>query len=135
MAKNKNNPETVSTEGPDSGVRVAYDPNSLAGKLAQVLYYDHEIAKGEKDVSPYEAMAYPDQDVWNKRAYACLAALDKLNKRVVDVTAVVSPKESEERRRHNHTVLSGIIRDFNKGLKTTKPELYPCEELAYKILA
>lgn len=70
------------------------------------------------------------KEKWYAKAHSAINCLGKMNKIMVSPGQV--KKEVDERFLFNKVV--NIIKEFLKGVKTTKAELFPVEELAHRIL-
>ncbi len=105
---------------------------SLAVQLGAYIYY--EKAKNQdgkviqfEDLDPLEAKVFVNQ------AYRFLLPIDKCNMREVPK---LDEKKEQEKAMKNKDILTGIIRDFVKGVKHPPrvSDFFPCEELALRIL-
>jgi hypothetical protein len=105
---------------------------SIAQELAALIYYDRlpKLKAGEKIVQ-FEDLPEDKQDPFHKEAGRFLLRLDKMNRMIVKKASEEDRKAKEEQ---TLEILTQIIRGFVKDLNTTRPELFPCEELALKIL-
>jgi hypothetical protein len=105
-------------------------PPQAAGivtQLAALMYYDDN----RTSVASFESLDKDVVDKYTDRAAGVLIMLDKLNKRVIDKKEVEQAKEKESQ---YYEKLTQIIRSFVLNLNVLKPDLFPCEELAHKIL-
>ncbi len=95
--------------------------------LTELMFYD-ECGTEKK----YEELVEEEKVIRVKKTVNIFAHLDKLNmcvKPKVDETKVVVDEKK------NLDTLTVIIATFLKKIKTTKPALFPCRELAHKILS
>lgn len=97
----------------------------ILNKLAALRYYATGLKK------PFEKLEKENQEQFVKEAVGILDAIEKLNLMLV---ARVDPKVAEERRRSLHDRLTSVIKNFNRGIKSFKPDLYPAEELAWQMI-
>ena len=104
----------------------AQKSTDIVFQIAALIYYDEH--KKEKQ---FEELNAEEQKPFMARAVKFLQALDKLNKRVSDK---VDPHEEFLRRQKNINILTEIVEKFVKGLKTTRPEMFPAKELAMRIM-
>ena len=109
---------------------MAKEKLTLAVQLAALIYFDSLTPAKRKDALAFEKLTEAEQDPYVKQADRCLAALDKLN---LSAQPKVDAKKAAESDQQKIDALITIIKDFIKGLKTTKPNLFPCEELALRI--
>lgn len=94
--------------------------------LAELMFVDMNTERKVDFVNLQQVY----KDKWYAKAHSAINCLSKMNKIIVTPGQV--KQEVDERFLFNKVV--GIIKEFNKGLKTTKPDLYPVDELAHKIL-
>lgn len=92
--------------------------------LGELLYYN-ERTKNFNEIPEEE------KKKWFKRAVGVYSALDKMNLMTVPKVDI-NKVNLDKRKDFNALVIT--IQTFMKKIKTTKPNLFPCEELAYKIL-
>lgn len=78
----------------------------------------------------WEELQQVYKEKWYTRASSAINCLSKMNKVLVNPSQL--KKSDEERFIFNKLV--NTINTFNLKLKTTKPALYPTEELAYRIM-
>ena len=104
-------------------------PANFVKQFAALLYYAG--TENTPEQKQYEELEEKEQSPWLRQVLDILLAIDKLNMMLVKK---VSQEESEQKERKNIEILTQIISDFVKGLKTTKPSLFPSEELAHRIL-
>lgn len=104
------------------GVKMA---KPLSESLAELMYYD----EGAK--APFEKLPKEEAEARVGKAARILLHLDQLNMEVIPVRK----KEDEEKvRKQSLAELTARIKKFVSTLNTTKPALFPCEELACRIL-
>lgn len=93
--------------------------------LAELIYLEEKPGESwEKLQSLYKEQRYV-------KAQTAINCLGKMNKVIVSPSQV--KKEVDDRFIFNKLV--NIINEFNKKLTTTRPALYPTEELVHRILA
>ena len=114
---------------------------TLPEAIGALLYYDEPKTeeKGGKTFNvSFEKIPEEEKRIWYRRGEVCLLALDRLNKRIVKKVSDV-----EQERTYNDHVqrLAGIIRAFlaeikkgNKNKDRVIISLFPCEELAHRII-
>lgn len=117
-------PEQPSVEKPVSAIKIK--ASAFVVDMASLMYYG-----SEKRTLKFEELDEGTQQLWADQASYALIALDKLDKMIVKK---VLPEEQTNTRARHLERLTVIINEFNKGLKTTRPELYPSGELAHRIL-
>ena len=98
-------------------------------KLAALFYYDAaKKADPKGNATSFETLAPDIRAPWEAQASLMLKLLDKLNLAVTNKTPppALSPQEAHER-------LLSIITDLLAGVKVWKRDVFPVDELAYKI--
>lgn len=116
------------------GVSQEHKVNIIDGLAAQIYYAEGKRYRGsgdDKKLIQFEQLAEEDRKKFADRAGSYLMMIGKMN---LSIVPYVDPKESEEKRLKNLTILSEIIKSFVSKLKTTKPALFPHDELASWIL-
>jgi len=93
--------------------------------LAALMYYPSNPGGQSFDDLPGDR-----RFVWYDRAADVMIAIDKLDMMLVKKT---DPAKVEGDRRKHLDILCIIIQNLLRELKTTKPELFPVEELAIRI--
>ncbi len=106
-------------------------PQNLTHLLGALFYFDSMSPTKRKDATPFEKLTEAEQQPYAGQAARFISYLDKLNFMVCIKT---DPKKEAESEARNLEILTTQIKDFVKGLTTTKPALFPCEELAARIL-
>lgn len=106
-------------------------PQSLVMLLAALFYFDSIPPVKRKEAMAFEKLTEAEQSPYTTQANKFLVYLDKLN---LSAQPKVDAKKAEEAEQRNLDILTGQIKDFVAGLKTTKPNLFPCDELALRIL-
>ena len=99
---------------------------SIMQQIAAGIYY-HENGTGKS----FESLTAEELKPWFERAISALVAIEKINMVVVAQAKVNLGLEAEAKHLER---LTQIIQKFVKGLTTTKPALFPVEELAHRIL-
>lgn len=99
---------------------------SIKDEIAACLFYLDKGVKTQFETASAEVMA----DYRNKSA-AVLAHLSKMDLTLANVKVSA---EAEKAGKKSLEAVTLIIKKFVSGLKTTKPALFPSEELAHKIL-
>lgn len=94
--------------------------------LAELIYYN-DNPKGE----PFEKLDTEIKRHWVSYAGNILICIDKMN---MTLTKKIDPKEKQEQNRKSFNYLYNLVQGFVQKLKTTKPELFPCEELVHKLM-
>jgi len=102
---------------------------SITETLGAMMYYDE---KADLRGKSFESLPKVESEPYIGRAGRILLAIDKMDYMLVPK---VTQEELEARRRSRIDNLTRVIAEFVKGLKTTKPELFPYGELAHVILA
>lgn len=106
-------------------------PQGLADQLGALIYFDSIKPEKRKEAIPFEKLTEAEQAPYTMQAIKVLQALDKLN-------LVAQPKSDRKKEimteNQNLDILTDLIEKFVKGLKTTKPGLFPSRELAARIL-
>lgn len=97
-----------------------------AETLAELLFYD-EKGSGVN----FDKLSDDERAAYKIRALKIFEMLDKMELMTV---GKVSSEKLMEARLKNLDQLTEIIKGFVKGLKTTKPELFPAGELACWIM-
>ena len=124
----------------DSGLPVQKnDGSDLIRNWAALIYYAEGVkhrASGRGDKKVESVIQFEDLDPeqaqkWMYKATSYAFMLGKLNHKIAPK---VNEKESYKERMENIETLSAIIRAFMPKLKTTKPSLFPVEELAHWIM-
>uniref|UniRef100_A0A6M3IW96 Uncharacterized protein n=1 Tax=viral metagenome TaxID=1070528 RepID=A0A6M3IW96_9ZZZZ len=110
--------------------RLAFAP--LVERLAEISYISAmRSVEGSADViTPFSSLEPQIANSYCQETVRVLESIDKCN---LMLTKKMSLKDQEARARRNIDTLTIIIEGFVKGLKTTKPALFPCGELAHKI--
>lgn len=107
----------------------------LINNMAALMYYDEY--KGSDAPPAFEKLSADEQKPFIVAAGKIMVIADKLGHMIVPKSQVRSDSpliETEEQRNKNIDTLTGIIRAFIMKLKVVKPSLFPCEELAWRIL-
>jgi len=105
---------------------------SIVTQIAALLFYNamKEDKKGEP-CPQFEELEEKKQHPYIARSVEMMGALDKLNLKII-LRPDARKEELTEARKVEE--LKEVIGGFVKGLKTTKPALFPVEELALRIL-
>lgn len=101
------------------------DPGIAHGIAASLFYEANGVEK------QFESLSAKEMKPWINKAMVVLAYIDKMD---LALAKRVSTKEAEASRRRDVDALTKEIEDFVKGLKTTKPGLFPAAELAIRIV-
>lgn len=103
---------------------------SQSEELGALMYYEDPQVNTAGKLISFEKLHQDNQRVWIQRGAQCLSAVGKMNK---ILAPKVDPEAVRVERMKHLDILTNIIKEFVKGLKTTKPEHFPCEELAHRI--
>jgi len=104
----------------------------LHAQIAEILYLeDIKPSLGKKDTKMFDNLSSDEVKPYLAQAVRTLQAVDKLNLMLVTKK---SEAERAETRKKNIETLTKLISEFIKKLKTTKPDMFPCEELAHYLL-
>jgi hypothetical protein len=133
MGKEKNQVKPGAGEGiaKEAAIPAGKVEAPLHTRIATLLYYDANAPKAAGALISFEKQTEEVQKPFLSQATRLLIAVDKLDLAIVKK---VDPKIARELARKNLETLTAIIKEFVKGLKTTKPGLFPAEELAHRIL-
>jgi len=107
-------------------------PQSLVNQLAALIYFEGLKPDKRKDAMAFEKLTEAEQGPYILQVAKVFTALDKLN---LAPGARPDQKKTEEDRNLKVDLLTEKIQAFVKTLTTTKPALFPCKELALRILA
>ena len=102
----------------------------LVDRLGALIYFEGLKPAQRKEAMPFEQLTEAEQQPYVAQAGKFLQHLDKLN---LAAQPKVDHKKEEVSANQEREMLAGIIATFMKGIRTTKPGLFPCEELAARI--
>jgi hypothetical protein len=106
-------------------LKISSDGGYVQEFAACLFYHEHGTEKQFESLTPEEAKPYLEKGI------AVMLHIIKMDR---VLAPKVSMEETEARRRKDIDILTGLIEGFVKDLKTTKPALFPCGELAHRIL-
>lgn len=79
----------------------------------------------------YEKLTPEAQKEWTNLAIAAMVGIEKMNKKLVPLT---NPQEERAAQMKIIDNLTAVIQAFVDQMKTTTPKLFPCRELAHRII-
>jgi len=100
--------------------------------LAALMYFDSVKPEKRKDMIMFEKLTEAEQSPFLAQVQKFLAAIGKMG---MQINKCTDKKKEVEVRAVAADQLTVKIEEFVKGLKTVKPALFPCRELALRILA
>lgn len=137
--ENQNSQTEAPKKKSEEGTAGVMQVNPFVDDLAALMFVAEE-GKGKN----FKKLGKEKTRLWHTRAASALVALDKMNKQVVAKGKPRKEQILDEQKTFNR--LKDIIVEFVKGIKTVKcprckgeadirPQLFPCTELAHRILA
>ena len=126
--------------GPDAGADQAKTQKETAavgnsGKvmlenIATMLYYMKNPLNAP-ETKKFEELSAEVRSEWIKKVMEIIIILDKLNLRIVAKAELEKPVMDDK---EQVRILTVLIQNFMKHVKTLNPKLFPCEELAWRII-
>ena len=106
-------------------------PVMLAEQLGALVYFDTIKPEKRRDAVPFEKLTEAERIPYIAPAVKFIEYLGKLN---ISLGAKVDRKKDNLTEEQNLDILADTIEDFIKGVRVVKPGLFPCRELAARIL-